>query len=43
MDKLKSVIREYALNLGKARDFNADLPILHTLGAEKYDSYEDIG
>jgi len=28
LDKLKSIIREYAINLGKPRDFNADLPIL---------------
>ena len=36
LDKLKDIIKDYAMNK-IPRDFNSDLPILSTLGAEKYD------
>jgi hypothetical protein len=37
LDKLKDIIRDYALSEAKPRDFNADLPILSSLGAANYD------
>ena len=38
LDKLNSIIRDYALNVkAQPRDFNADIPILSTLGASHYD------
>ncbi len=37
MDKFKEIIRDYVLSEAKPRDFNADLPILSSLGAENYD------
>lgn len=44
LDILKTVISDYAVNMGalKPRDFNADLPILSTLGAQNYDKLDDI-
>jgi hypothetical protein len=37
LNTLNHLIRDYALNKVKPRDFNADLPILSTLGAGSYD------
>jgi hypothetical protein len=37
LDKLKDIIRDYVLSEAKPRDFNADLPILSSLGAQNYD------
>lgn len=42
LEKLKDIIRDYAVNALKARDFNADLPILSTLGAEDYDKIDSM-
>lgn len=46
LDLLKGIITDYAINNQlknlKARDFNADLPILSTLGAANYDKFDDI-
>ncbi|CDW78193.1 UNKNOWN [Stylonychia lemnae] len=44
LDLLKNIITDYAVTIGqlKPRDFNADLPILSTLGAENYDKIDDI-
>ncbi len=46
LDLLKNIITDYAINNPlknmKPRDFNAELPILSTLGADNYDKYEDI-
>jgi len=42
LDKLNSIIRDYAISKVKPRDFNADLPILSILGAEHYDKSEDL-
>ena len=44
LDILKNIITDYAVTMGalKPRDFNADLPILSTLGAENYDKIDDI-
>ena len=36
-NKLREIIKDYALNQLKPRDFEADLPILSTLGAKEYD------
>ena len=41
LDILKNIIRDYAIK-AKPRDFNADLPILSTLGASHYDKLEKI-
>ena len=38
------MIKEYVLKANtKPRDFNSDLPILSTLGADNYDQLEDLG
>jgi len=44
LDILKNIINDYTLKVGplKPRDFNSDMPILSALGANKYDSYDDI-
>ena len=42
LDKLNSIIRDYAVTKVKPRDFNADLPILSTLGASHYDQADDL-
>jgi hypothetical protein len=44
LDILKNIITDYAINLGalKPRDFNSDLPILSTLGAQDYDKVDNI-
>jgi hypothetical protein len=42
LDTLKDIIRDYAVNKAKPRDFNADLPILSTLGASSYDKLDDL-
>ena len=44
LDILKHIITDYAVNVQKTkpRDFNADLPVLSTLGASNYDKIEDI-
>ena len=42
LDALNSIIRDYALKEAKPRDFNADLPILSTLGANNYDKIDNL-
>lgn len=42
LKKLNSIIREYVISQVNPRDFNADLPILSTLGAQNYDKINDL-